>query len=151
MKLFQKILVPTDFSNHSVRAQDVAIDLACRYESAIDLVHVYQAPNYMMPEGYVIPTAEQTEAMLAEIGRLLNAAQDKARAAGVKQVETTVLQGRTVDELVAFARTHHNDLIVMGTHGRSGFSHLLLGSVAEHVVRSAPCPVMTVHLDAAKK
>jgi universal stress protein A len=63
---------------------------------------------------------------------------------GAARVETRLLQGFAAGEIVAYAKDTHSDLIVMGTHGRSGPKHLLLGSVAERVVRTAACPVLTV-------
>jgi glycine betaine transporter len=82
--------------------------------------------------------------MTAEFERLLRIAREQALQAGAANVETKLLQGFAAQEITKLARQGGFDLIVMGTHGRTGVSHLLIGSVAERVVRTAHCPVLTV-------
>lgn len=144
MKPFQRILVPTDFSAHATEAMHVAIDLAKRYGASIHLVHVFQSVAYVMPDGYVSYSAPQLRDIMGELDKLLESAKQQVIASGITLVETDLLEGAPATEVARFAATRHSDLIVMGTHGRTGLKHALIGSIAEKVVRSAPCPVLTV-------
>jgi nucleotide-binding universal stress UspA family protein len=141
-----RILVPVDFSSHSDRAFRYALRLASRFGASAELLHVVDNPlvsGTWTGEIYVPNLPEMLDTMLHEADKQLAAL--KSAAAGERvSVETRVLTGRPAHEIVAHARTGAFDLIVMGTHGRTGFSLLLLGSVAERVVRTARCPVLTV-------
>jgi nucleotide-binding universal stress UspA family protein len=148
MKPIKKILVPVDFSAHSAEALRLAADLARRYAASVDLVHVFFTMTYGTPEGYVIPTAEQLELVMKELESQLRAAKQIALDAGAPSATTTLLQGRPATAILDFATASECDLIVMGTHGRTGVKRLVIGSVAEHVVRAAPCPVLTVRASA---
>jgi len=90
-------------------------------------------------------TAPDVADLIAQLQTGLRQAAARARELGATAVETKLVEGVAWPEIVAAAKTQGCDLIVMGTQGRSGLSHLLLGSVAEKVVRHAPCPVMAVH------
>jgi universal stress protein A len=147
MMPFSKILVPIDFSSHATHALGVAADLAGRYQASVTVTHVYEPIVYTVPESLITYMQEQTPQVLGELQKMLDKAQHDARALGVQHVDTKLLQGGAASELVRFADEGGYDLIVIGTHGRSGISHLLLGSVAEKVIRSAHCPVMTVRID----
>lgn len=144
MRPFQKILVPTDFSPHAETALEFAVQLANTSGAAITLVHVFDVIPYTLPEGMPLYDAAQLGYLRDELGKQLDRASAFATKAGAKRVETSLLQGQTHDEIVRAAREGGFDLIVIGTHGRSGIAHLLLGSVAEKVVRKAHCPVVTV-------
>jgi nucleotide-binding universal stress UspA family protein len=144
MKPFKKILVPVDFSLHSAEAIRTGADLSRRFDAALTLVHVYEPAAYALPEGYVLYTAQQLADLLSEFEKRLAAAKRDAEAAGGLRVETHQLQGGAAVEIVEFANKNAIDLIVMGTHGRTGLKHALMGSVAERVVRTAPCPVLTL-------
>jgi len=144
MKSFERILVPVDFSKHSERAVRVAAQLARRYGSALEIVHVYEPIAYALPGDYSLFTAQQLDALCAELNRQLAAMKELAIAGGVSQVKTRLRHGPCARGICDLAREGAFDVIVMGTHGRSGASRLLLGSVAERVLRSAPCPVLTV-------
>lgn len=146
MKPFTKILVPVDFSPHSSEAIRVASDLASKYAGSVSLVYVWQPVNYSLPEGYVLYTANQLTDLLQRFEKELQTAKQLALEAGAKQVDTKLLEGTPASEIVSHAEKGGYNLIVMGTHGRTGVSHALLGSVAEKVVRKAPCPVLSVHL-----
>jgi nucleotide-binding universal stress UspA family protein len=146
MKPFKKILVPVDFSRHSAEAIRFAGDLSRRYDAVVQLVHVYQPVNYTLPEGIVFFTPAQLTSLLDALEKLLAASRNDAEVAGAPHVETKLLQGLPSSEIVSHAREGGFDLIVMGTHGRTGVRHAIMGSVAERVVRRAPCPVLTVHL-----
>jgi len=144
MKPFRKILVPVDFSAHSAQAVRMAASIARRYEASLEIIHVYEPLAYPLPEGYVMLTQKQLDTLFAELERQLRLAQEAAVAEGALQVETHARQGLAVAEICDFARDGGFDLIVMGTHGRKGLEHFLLGSVAERVLRTAPCPVLAV-------
>jgi nucleotide-binding universal stress UspA family protein len=144
MNAFKNIVVPVDFSSHSDEAVRIAADLSIRYEGALTLVYVFQPVHDPMPEGYVLYTPTQITEMTQHFERLLGASKKQAEGAGAVDVQTRLLQGFVTAELLEFARKQRADLIVMGTHGRTGVAHALLGSVAERVLRKAPCPVLTV-------
>jgi nucleotide-binding universal stress UspA family protein len=144
MKPFQRILVPTDFSAHAEEATHIAADLSRRYEASITLAHVYEPVTYALPESYVLFTGPQLDRMFAEFERALAAARERALAARATTVDTKLLSGFASSEITGLARKGGFDLIVMGTHGRTGLNHFVMGSVAERVVRTAHCPVLTV-------
>jgi len=143
MSRFRKILVPIDFSDHSSAALELAIDLARSYGATLQLLHCYPIdPGAISPYGIVIPEGFDRDVRDAA-GRELGRWADKATAAKVPVEEHLAASfpaeaiARAADELGA-------DLIVMGTRGLSGLRHVLLGSIAERVLRLAPCPVLTV-------
>ena len=145
--MFTRILVPTDFSEPSDAALQYARMVAAKFGASINLLHVFEPPLYLAgvvsSEVYVADTsAIQAELMEQAKNNLAErvTAGDRERYGATTEIVT----GQTASSIVKFATEQHMDLIVMGTHGRSGMSHLLLGSVAEHVVRTAPCPVLTV-------
>jgi universal stress protein A len=142
--MIRKILVPTDFSAHSSDQQAWAAELARRYDASLTLVHVYQPISYALPEGYVLPSANLLADLEVSLGRALDDAKKKLEASSGLRVDTALMQGVPFAEIVRFAREGSYDLIVLSTHGRTGLRHVLLGSVAEKVVRKAPCPVLTV-------
>jgi nucleotide-binding universal stress UspA family protein len=143
MKPFQRILVPVDFSRASDAALELALTVAGSTAGTLTLLHVYGIPAHAFPEGFALAPEVLT--------RIASGAQEgverlKAAHAGRGvAIEALSSSGSPSDEILARARDHKFDLIVMGTHGRTGLKHVLLGSVAERVVRQAPCPVLTVH------
>jgi len=144
MKQFEKILVPVDFAPHSGEAVRQAVDIAQHYSASITLVYVYEPADYALPEGYVLYTPDQISLMTTEFEARLRATRRDVEALGVSRVDTKLLNGAASTEIVGFAEDQGIDLIVMGTHGRRGITHMLMGSVAERVLRTAPCPVLTV-------
>ena len=140
----KKILVPTDFSEASAEALGTAIDFALVFQASIEVIHVLVEPAFVLPPPVEMATFpfDLTEIM-NRVQRNLEADRDRVRAAGVAG-ELKALTGRAAPEIVAHARQTGADLIVMGTHGRGGFEHALLGSVAERVVHHSPCPVLVV-------
>lgn len=146
MNPIKKILVPTDFSEHSEFALGYAADFSKRYEAALTVVHVYPVVNYAAAEGFALYTPQQLTALLTELGNQLKAQETKLVLDGVATVASALVQGDAYQELLRLAPGF--DLIVMGTHGRTGFKHALIGSVAEKLVRTAPCPVLTVRANA---
>ena len=144
MKPFEKILVPVDFSPHSGQAIRTAADLAARYGATLTLVHVFQPIAFTLPEGYVLLSAQQLVDIHNQLESALASAKKDAESCGAPKVATALLQGLAAGQILEVAQREGSDLIVMGTHGRTGVRHVLMGSVAERVVRSAPCPVLTV-------
>jgi nucleotide-binding universal stress UspA family protein len=146
MPLIHKILVATDFSAHAERALDYAAELAVTYNAPMVLAHVYASPIMALPDGYVMMTVPNLADLVAGLQDGLRKTEARARQLGVRQLETRLVEGVAWSEILAAAKATGCDLIVMGTHGRGAITHLLLGSVAEKVVRKAECPVLTVHL-----
>jgi nucleotide-binding universal stress UspA family protein len=142
MMPFRKVLAPVDFSPHSNDGMRLAADIAGRYEANLVLAHVYQPVAYLFPEGFMLYTPNQLSEMLTEMQKLLDRARAEVEASGSLRVETKLLQGIVASEIVTLAEQDGFDLIVMGTHGRTGIQHALLGSVAEKVLRRAHCPVL---------
>lgn len=144
MSPFQKILAPYDFSAQSEHALQFAADLARRYEAPISVVHICDPNWFSVPESFLLYKPSQLPQLMAGLEKKLEPVKHALLAANVMQVKTQVLQGTPYAEIVRLAKTDGFDLIVMGTHGRAGVSHALLGSVAERVVRNAHCPVLTI-------
>jgi nucleotide-binding universal stress UspA family protein len=145
MAQVKSILVPSDFSAPSDLATDYAIDMAFRYGASIRLLHVIEEPA-IYPDGYVdLPGLQQH--LVNEATNRLAALAAKCETARV-DVTSAIVTGRPATVIVEEASARDVDLIVMGTHGRTGLAHLFLGSVAERVVRTASCPVLSVRENA---
>jgi nucleotide-binding universal stress UspA family protein len=144
MRAFHRILVPVDFSLHSAEALVYAADIARSRGASIDILHVMEPREYSLSEGYATSAPERRE---LDVEAELAAADNQARAAGAVRVATKRVTGKASSAIVALAEEGDYDLIVMGTHGRTGVEHALMGSVAEQVVRNAPCAVLTVRPD----
>ena len=147
MTLYSRILVPTDGSTEGEQAVAHALDVAAVHDAAVHALYVVDTASYAgMPmestwDGIGDLLRSDAESALARVEEI-------ATAASVN-VETAVVEGSPSREIVRYAEQSDCDLIVMGTHGRGGIDRLLLGSVAEKVVRSASVPVLTVRLDSA--
>jgi nucleotide-binding universal stress UspA family protein len=147
-----RILVPTDFSDTADAALVYAKTLAAKLDASLHLLHVFQDPSAAVvftPETYIGPIPEVRDRALDDAWDQLHDRLDleeHKRFAGTR----AVVEGLAALEIVRYADTHAIDLIVMGTNGRRGVPHLFLGSVAEHVVRTARCPVLTVRHAAGK-
>lgn len=140
----QRILLPTDFSDYSGAATKYAWELAVRFEAEIHVLHALEnhlssTPSFAM--GLDLPgfVSESGEAAKKKLTDLVD-----AKLAGCRKVIHAVTEGSPKTEIVRYARDKNIDLIVLTTHGRTGLSHIMMGSVAENVVRAAPCPVLTV-------
>ena len=143
MSRFHKILLPIDFSTHAGTALEFAIALARESGATVHLFHAYEIPlGTIPPYGVSIPEPLLADVREAATRRLDKASQQLARA-GVRS-ETHILHAAPAEGIAEAARSVGADLILMGTRGLSGLKHVLLGSVAERTVRSAPCPVLTV-------
>ena len=140
----KRILVPTDFTDPSHDALATAMAFARKFGATLDLVHVAVEAAYPLPPPVdVITMPIDLSPVLDRAAAGLAAEEARVRAAGVP-CETAMLIGRADQEIVKRAKDTAADLIVMGTHGRSGLAHALLGSNAERVVQHTPCPVLIV-------
>jgi nucleotide-binding universal stress UspA family protein len=143
----RRILVPTDFSPHSKQALERALTLAERMGASVDVLHVWEPPAHL--EWYIVdlvpsaPAADVETMSLAQAGRLLQEWVEPYRSSPVP-LQPHLERGPSADTIVRFAASGY-DLVVMGTHGRTGLARLMMGSVAQKVVARASCPVMTVH------
>jgi nucleotide-binding universal stress UspA family protein len=142
MSTFKRILVPTDFSSSSSGAIELALDMALRFDAALTLLHVWELPVYPYPE-----------MMLAydELTKVMEKAAADCLASQLKEVQLRLPSAKSVlklgvpwQQIVEAVNESNADLVVMGTHGRRGFEHVLMGSVAEKLVRLSPVPVLTV-------
>jgi nucleotide-binding universal stress UspA family protein len=146
MKLeLRQILVPTDFSDESRAALAYGAALAGTFKASLHLLHILQTlvapdPVPVQYETRQLETAIEATAW-EELRRLLASDDEYARL----NVTLTIERGLPASEIIRYAKEHAIDLISMGTHGRGGLKRLILGSVAENVVRGAPCPVLTIH------
>jgi len=139
----RKILVPTDFSPRSDAALDYAAALATPLNAAVHLVHVVEEPFAGEWEMYVRAAQEIRDQLDADARSRLATAVGRLDPR-VVPVSTGIRHGSAFEGILYEAKAIGADLIVMGTHGRSGLSHLMLGSVAERVIRGAHCPVLAV-------
>jgi universal stress protein A len=145
---YAKILVPIDFSEGSNNSTSYAARFSTRYNSTLVLVHVFDFPGLELSgEQYINPSSDllksQADAAAQAAGANLTAIENQLRNRGIK-AESYQRVGCPFDEIVKMARYFQVDLIIIGSHGRTGLAHLLLGSVAERVVEYAPCPVLVV-------
>ena len=141
-----RILVPVDFSPHAERALCYATTLAHRLGATLALLHVVEDPFVTGAWGgevYVPDVPELLQDLISGAERQLAALKEPAEALGLT-AETAVITGSPENAIVKHAKDGGFDLIVMGTHGRTGLSHVVMGSIAERIVRTAPCPVLTL-------
>ncbi|MCC7178868.1 MAG: universal stress protein [Acidobacteria bacterium] len=145
MIALKHVLVPTDFSETSDVALKYGKAFAAAFGATLHVVHVIEEP-YGQPwavEAYGFSLAALQDEWIKEAkGRMEKILTDEERAS-LKAVTTTVL-GHPVMEIQRYAKDNNIDLIVMGTHGRGPLGHVVMGSVAERLVRKSPCPVLTV-------
>lgn len=140
------ILFPTDFSQGARAAMDYAISLAQDYEAKLVLLYVIQ--DISIAEWY-IPSSISVTDLVEDMQKSAWKEMEKWNAevaAKVKDVEQMVIRGVPFVEIIKAAKNKNADMIVIGTHGRTGIDHMLFGSTAEKVVRKAPCPVLTVRI-----
>ncbi len=147
MSKLERILVPTDFSDNSKAALAKACQLAEKFDAEIHVLHVIKTDTMMAvgSDGFFAVSAEVMQEYRDAVADQLEgfAATCKGHA---KNVVQSAREGIPFAEIVQYAKANNIDMIVLGTHGRTGISHLLIGSVAEKVVRKARCPVLTVPL-----
>ena len=145
MNEIKKILVPVDFSENSQKILRTAVDFAAKFKAEVVIVFVVQSfddySGFFVPHMPIIQLEEELvksagEKMQSFVAETLN---------GSVPYSTTVLVGDVVEEINRFAGEAKADLIVMGTHGYKGLDKILFGSVAEKIVKTAPCPVLTIN------
>jgi nucleotide-binding universal stress UspA family protein len=139
-----RILVPTDFSKFSENALTYAVAFAEKFGAELYLLHVVQdLALFIPPEVAAAPVTVSVTQLATAAHEALDRTirESNLNRFGVKR---EVREGNPFTEIVRFAKEQDIDLIIMGTHGRTGLAHVLLGSVTEKVVRKAPCPVLTV-------
>jgi nucleotide-binding universal stress UspA family protein len=139
------VLFATDFSRTSRKAFTTAVRLAKTHGGRLTILHVRAPITAMVPENYLAtPTWEEIDREgRARVNRELEKLRRKAGDSGVR-ASILVVDGEPSQHIVRAARSKHADLLVLGTHGRTGLSKFLLGSIANRVVATAPCPVVTV-------
>ncbi|HET8936480.1 MAG TPA: universal stress protein [Polyangiales bacterium] len=145
MSSFQKILVPIDFSELTPQVLHAAAELSRRFEAPATLLHIWDPEFFAVPNIYRLYDPKLVPGLHNRLMQLLERARHDMQADGALQVDIALVEGQPHREIVRFAHDSAFDLIVIGTHGRTGLAHSLLGSVAEKVVRLADCAVMTVH------
>lgn len=141
----KRILYPTDFSESSIEAMKYATSFAREYKAKLTLMHVVN--EKIFSEGLNLPRIVSVEAleqeMTKEAERQLKVLIPLEERSGL-EYEILIVRGTPFLEIIRHAKANDVDLIVIGTHGRSGVEHIIFGSTAEKVVRKAPCPVLSV-------
>jgi nucleotide-binding universal stress UspA family protein len=153
MTAIARIVVPVDFSTHADRAIEYAIAMGTHFGACVELFHVVEDPfgsGGWGSEVYVSDLDGLRERAVEEARNRLDARRTAIQAGDVPLV-ATVRMGHVAQTIVDYAKEVGADLIVMGTHGRTGVAHFIIGSVAERVVRVAPCPVLTVGAHTVEK
>ena len=145
MKEIKKILVPVDFSENSQKVLRMAADVAGRFKAELIVVFVVQSfddySGFFVPHIPIIQLEEE----------MVKSAEEKMKSFAAETLNgsvphtTAVLSGDVVEEINRFAGEEKADMIVMGTHGYKGLDKILFGSVAEKIVKTAPCPVLTIN------
>jgi universal stress protein A len=143
MRKYETILVATDFSESAEHALEEATGLARRLDARIHLVHAYELPALLPGPEASAASAELDRSIRESARTALEELAERVRSVSL-EVAVEVGHGAPTEVITRIARERGANLIVMGTRGRSGLSHVLLGSVAERTVRTAPCPVLTV-------
>ena len=144
--MIKKILCPTDFSTNSEHALKYALTLATLSQAELRLFHVVEPITYPQSTELFEPVLDEVELMMKMEAAFQTQLEDQVSALKDEYPKITgkLVTGNTFLEIIQAARDDDVDMIVMGTHGRTGLAHVLIGSVAEKVVREAPCPVLTV-------
>ncbi|MEJ2760771.1 MAG: universal stress protein [Gammaproteobacteria bacterium] len=143
MKTYKRLLVPVDFSDASVAAFTAARDLCAALEGEMKVVHIHQLQvPYVGDGGFYVPEMDEDEVLKERENELA----DFVKKHGENDVEISreVRLGDPETEINEMAGEYQADLIIMGTHGRTGLSHLLMGSVTESVLRHANVPILAV-------
>jgi nucleotide-binding universal stress UspA family protein len=139
---FRRLLVPVDFSEESKRALQYATRFAEQFGSVVDLIYVIESTGRLKGSQFIRPGLNVGAAATELRGKLAQLAREEVEE--LAPVFPHVESGKASEEIVGLARSRGADLIVISTHGRTGMKHVLLGNVAEAVLRTAPCPVLVV-------
>lgn len=141
--MFKKILCPVDFSQFTQDVVNYALDLAKKYGAELHIMHVVPNMTYFTPyESFLTP--ENLVAIEKNIQDEVERNFTKLLKEDKVPTKRVIKTGVPFVEIIDYARSESVDLIVMGTHGHTGLEHILIGNVAEKVVRKSPCPVMTI-------
>ncbi len=148
MKTFDKILTAIDFSENSELAFDYAVTMATQFNSELTIMHVINEPVDL--RGFYVPhiSFEQLEKEIEEGAAKMMETFCSTKLGGFSNYKSVIVSGIPYEEITRKAVEIDASMIILGTHGRTGLDHLLFGSTAERVVRSASCPVMTIRLPA---
>lgn len=138
----KRILVPVDFSASSRKAVDYAVDFAREHKAELLLVHIIEPMNYAVPRFLPEPTALLEEQRKAAAQQLLHL--ESAIKKRYRDCASEIHFGVVFQTIIELANSLKADLIIIATHGRTGLSHILMGSVAEKIVRHSHCPVLTI-------
>lgn len=144
--MIKRILFATDFSRWARRAEDYACALACSWKASLTVLCVAEFPPGLNPD-YLVNQQYLADLLKTESSQLVDF-KGRAELRGIA-VTTRVATGIPSEEVITVARAEDSDLIVVGTRGKTGLAHVLLGSTAERVIRGAPCPVLTVRMEPA--
>ena len=144
--MITRILFATDFSRWARRAEDYACALACSWKASLTVLCVAEFPPGLNPD-YLVNQQYLADLLKTESSQLVDF-KGRAELRGIA-VTTRVATGIPSEEVITVARAEDSDLIVVGTRGKTGLAHVLLGSTAERVIRGAPCPVLTVRMEPA--
>ena len=144
--MFKTILFATDFSESSEHAFSYALSLAERFDSRLAMIHVISEPVDL--RGFYVPhiSFDKLEEEIEQGARKMMEKFCETHCRGYAKLDTFVVPGIPYDEIIRKAQEIGADLIVVGTHGRTGLDHVLFGSTAEKVVRKSPVPVMTIRI-----
>jgi nucleotide-binding universal stress UspA family protein len=137
----RSILVPIDFSEHSQKALRYALAFATQFDAEVTLVHIVEQMVY--PGDWMYPPLAVTDFATEKREQMIERLQALDAGSGVS-TQHIVRLGRAWQEVIEIAREQKTDLIILATHGYTGLKHVLLGSVAEKIIRHAPCPVLSV-------
>jgi len=151
MKPFEKILTAIDFSESSDFAFEYALTLARQFQAELSIMHVINEPVDL--RGFYVPhiSFEQLEKEIEEGAEKMMEKFCQTKMGDFTRYTTAVVAGIPYEEILRKAEETGASLIVLGTHGRTGIDHLIFGSTAERVVRSAACPVLTIRLPVTEK
>ena len=144
MIAFKELLIPTDFSEYSMRAIDYGVEIAEKFDSHLTLVYVVEPLLQAADLTWTTVDFEELNKAHKETAEKQLAKLVEERIPEGIRRDSVILFGKAFVEILKYAREENADLIVMATHGRGAISHLLMGSTAEKVVRKASCPVLTV-------
>jgi nucleotide-binding universal stress UspA family protein len=147
--MFKKILLPTDGSQGVTKAINLAVGMAIEFEAEVHILTVVEPPMLVLADAGV-GQALSGERFMNELHkaaeRIIEETSEIIRESGHTELKSEVLEGHTAETILNYAKEKKIDLIVMGTHGRRGLNRIILGSVAEEIVRRSPIPVLTVRM-----
>ncbi|OPY64646.1 MAG: hypothetical protein A4E57_03472 [Syntrophorhabdaceae bacterium PtaU1.Bin034] len=142
--MFNKILVPIDFSEYTDDIIKYATEIAQRFGSSIYLIHVIPNMDYFTPYESFMAAENIVTVQKGIEGEVTKDLEEVGRKITGIKTTNIIRTGVAFVEIIDYVRSEGIDLVIMGTHGRGGLEHILIGSVAEKVVRKSPCPVLTI-------